>query len=403
LISFDIKNSIIQAAQLVRTDYPVQQIVIAYSDLSSAWPGTGNTTAAPQFKDPVASDYHLRFGSPAIDTGDPASPPDADGTRTDMGYAPFQHGRVNGRHVFYNQSAFDGNDAAANAADDGAIAPDKQPLLPGGTATFANYTSYSRGLNGLMVDVTDLAAAPTADDFEFRVGNDDLPGSWPLLATAPSMSVRPGPGANVSRISLVWPDFSLRGLWLQVTVKATGNTALASPDVFYFGNAVGDSGNSPIDARVTSTDEILARNNPRGIANPASITFPYDYTRDARVSATDQIIARNNRTTFATALNLIHVPAASPSLQGQALTDHAVVAIAGPAATVATPSAEQLKRRLSEAFERVHARVKSNSLQSAPGIAQPLIPVETLLDIARHRRRATTPASASEPHSVADR
>src|SRR5678809_602144 len=33
------------------------------------------------------------------------------------------------RHVFYNHSAFDGSDADANAADDGAIAPDKNALL----------------------------------------------------------------------------------------------------------------------------------------------------------------------------------------------------------------------------------------------------------------------------------
>src|SRR5580698_7642731 len=50
--------------------------------------------------------------------------------------------------IFYNDSAFDGNSTAANAADDAAIATDKTPLLPGQTAGFANYTSYSRGING---------------------------------------------------------------------------------------------------------------------------------------------------------------------------------------------------------------------------------------------------------------
>jgi uncharacterized protein YkwD len=52
---------------------------------------------------------------------------------------------VAGRFVFYNNSAFDGHDAALNALDDGAIAPDKQALLPGVPASFVNYTSYSRG------------------------------------------------------------------------------------------------------------------------------------------------------------------------------------------------------------------------------------------------------------------
>lgn len=42
------------------------------------------------------------------------------------------------RHVFYNHSAFDGHDPAANTDDDNAIAIDKRALLPGRTADFAN-------------------------------------------------------------------------------------------------------------------------------------------------------------------------------------------------------------------------------------------------------------------------
>ena len=34
---------------------------------------------------------------------------------------------VVGRWLFYNQSVFDGGNAAINSADDGALAPDKQP------------------------------------------------------------------------------------------------------------------------------------------------------------------------------------------------------------------------------------------------------------------------------------
>jgi len=60
---------------------------------------------------------------------------------------------VVGRDVFYNNSFYDGNNPAINAADDEAIATNKQALLPGQTATFANYTSYSKGINGVMVDV----------------------------------------------------------------------------------------------------------------------------------------------------------------------------------------------------------------------------------------------------------
>jgi hypothetical protein len=315
ILRFNVNNSIVRAPNAVHHEYtnPNQDpnIVVTYSDLSETRTGAGNITADPQFVNPAAYDYHLQFGSPAIDTGDPASPLDPDGTRTDMGYAPYQHSRVAGRHIFYNESTFDDRNIAANANDDGAIATDKSPLLPGGTATFANYTSYFKGINGIMIDVGRLAGTPTAGDFIFRIGNDNAPGNWPLLSTAPAVSVRSGAGVDGSdRVTLIWPNFSVMKQWLQVTLKDTAQTGLASPDVFYFGNAVGEAGNSAIDARVTSTDEIYARNTPRSIDNPVGVTFPYDFNRDTFVSANDQIIARNSRTTFLNTLNLIQVPAA---------------------------------------------------------------------------------------------
>lgn len=47
--------------------------------------GTGNLQADPGFVDIARGDYRLSFGSPAVDAGDPESPPDNDGSRTDMG------------------------------------------------------------------------------------------------------------------------------------------------------------------------------------------------------------------------------------------------------------------------------------------------------------------------------
>jgi hypothetical protein len=57
--------------------------------------GTGGLTNAgaitreAQFASVSGSDYHLRYNSPCIDAGDPASSPDPDGSRADMGMYPF--------------------------------------------------------------------------------------------------------------------------------------------------------------------------------------------------------------------------------------------------------------------------------------------------------------------------
>jgi hypothetical protein len=84
------------------------------------------------------------------------------------------------RRTFYNNSAFDGGDPAVTADDDLASDSRKQALLPGGTATFANITSYARGINGIMVDIKglppDIQLAPS--DFAFRTGTGPNPAAW---------------------------------------------------------------------------------------------------------------------------------------------------------------------------------------------------------------------------------
>ena len=51
--------------------------------------GEGNIDEDPLFVDPDNNDLHLTFDSPCVDTGDPDSPEDPDGTRADMGAFPF--------------------------------------------------------------------------------------------------------------------------------------------------------------------------------------------------------------------------------------------------------------------------------------------------------------------------
>ncbi len=238
---------------------------------------------------------------------------------------------VAGRNIFYNNSAFDGNDPAANASDDAAIATDKAALLPGETASFANYTSFSRGINGIMIDIETFAATPTANDFAFRVGNHSNPSLWSPLAVIPGISVRTGAGAGGSdRITITFADGAITGEWLEVTY-------LPSTDVFYFGNAIGETGNSITDAMVTIADESVVRGNPHSLRiNPAEIDDACDFNRDKKVGPTDSIIARNNGTNSSTTLKLIRVNNTAP------------VVLAGPDATITLPASAALDGRVTD-------------------------------------------------------
>lgn len=94
------------------------------------------------------------------------------------------------RRLFYNNSKYDGNNSSANSADDAALASDKSALLPGGTATFANVSSYSRGINGIMLDLAGSHPSITAADFTFNIGNNNVPSTWAAWPAPLSVTVR---------------------------------------------------------------------------------------------------------------------------------------------------------------------------------------------------------------------
>ena len=215
---------------------------------------------------------------------------------------------VVGRHVFYNNSAFDGRSTAANARDDNAVAADKAALLPGqGPATFANYTSYSKGINGVMLDVRNLPEGDlTADDFALNLGTDsDLLAAWQPALPPTSVTVRRDAGADGSdRVTLTFADGAIKNTWLRVTVLPNEHTGLTTADTFYFGNAVGETGDSPNNAAVTALDLSAVRSHL--FASGQSVSSPFDLDRDGRVSALDLVVtcrARNG-----TALPLITLP-----------------------------------------------------------------------------------------------
>ncbi len=209
---------------------------------------------------------------------------------------------VVGRHLFYAGSSF---------AD--ALATDKQPLFPGETATFANYSSYSRGLNGLAIDVANLLAPPTLDDFEFRVGRNGDLSTWTAAPAPADFSVLAGAGLDgADRVVIRWQVEAIFNQWLEVSMLPSVETGLPHTDVFYFGNAPGDTGDSPTNALVNATDVVRTRDNKKGPFNPPGIDDPYDFNRDGLVNATDVIFARDHITSPFTALQLI-TPVPAPA------------------------------------------------------------------------------------------
>ena len=225
---------------------------------------------------------------------------------------PSAQASVEDRHVFYHNSSFGDGDAA--------IASDKDALLPGDQADFDNYTSFDRGINGIKIDIMGLPPNEkiSAANFLFRTGNNNDPSTW---ATAPSpkeVMVEPGAGVGkTDRVKMTWNDDLLTNQWLQVTVLPTVATGLDSSDVFYFGNAVGETGNNTgQDANTNVSDVIAVRRNASRPGHSVSIDDPYDLDRNGVVNLFDLIIARDS-SAGSTDLKLFAAPGDVPDQSQQ--------------------------------------------------------------------------------------
>ena len=217
------------------------------------------------------------------------------------------------RRLFYNNSFHDGFTPDDDAQDDSAIATDIDALRPGMSASFNHYSSYSKGINGVIIDVDNLANPDglTTADFVFKVGNDSNPAEW-TNAPAPRIveGVDGGGADGADRIALIWDDNAIQNQWLQVTVRPTAKTGLPMADVFYFGNAIGESGDAPgVHSFVNAADFAGPRDHP---SSNTDVEDNFDYNRDHLVDGADLAIARDRTTNITNSLALITVPGPTP-------------------------------------------------------------------------------------------
>lgn len=221
---------------------------------------------------------------------------DAHGDSSTVSFLASTDAKVVNRQVFYNRSTSsvfgNGTGNPTNAIDSS-----KSALLPGQTASFANYTNYRLGLNGMVVDVAALAAGTTIADIQFATWNGIASSGFVDLPATPVLTVIPGVGIGGStRLKIEFADNAIRNTWLRVTLLANGNTGLSTNDRFYFGNAVAEvNAGNPTNSTLVSVDEIDVQRVRQNISNAVSISNIYDLNKDGRVNALDFSLVRQNR------------------------------------------------------------------------------------------------------------
>ena len=204
-----------------------------------------------------------------------------------------------GRNVFYNNAS--GFGTSGPSATDlllnpvAAIDPTKTALLPGGTASVANYTNYSRGINGLVIDITNPTnlAAIDSSSFQFATWStfpDATPNFVTITPTVTVSTFATGGQGGSARVKLTFADRAIENSWLRVTVLANPlTTGLAANDVFYFGNARFDVNPaappfaSQVSINVLDTNQIRAQNG----LNSGVVSNVFDVDRSGSVNVLD--------------------------------------------------------------------------------------------------------------------
>ncbi len=265
------------------------------------------------------------------------------------------------RQVFYNNAT--GANLSSVGAATNAIATDKSPLLPGNASTFANYTNYSRGLNGIIVDINSLPATTTDSQIlaslQFARWNGiDAAGFIALPGTAiPTATILAGSGSGGSaRVKITFPDNTLQNTWLRVTVVANSQTALAADDVFYFGNVIGELnfGNTLTRLRVNGQDTNQLLLNQSAAANSALVTNIFDLNRDGRVNGQDTNVLLTNQQAGGIVAP-ITIPTVVPAVVPAAITWSAPSIFTAPSSDAAFVDASWL-----EPLERSTTRRRSS-------------------------------------------
>ena len=291
---------------------------------------------------------------------------------------------VAGRHIFYNQSAFDGNNAAQGTADDAAIATDKSAYIPNATtAVFNNITSFTRGINGIMVDLVGGGdhASINANDFIFKVGNNNSPSTWATVTATPTISVRTGAGTGGSdRVTITWASASIRNQWLEVQVLPTANTGLTAADVFFWGNKVGDTGQgTPATTFLTSGAD---KTSVLGLlGGSVGVTSIRDFNRDNSVTAADATVVTGSLGSI-TRLNVgAGGPFAPEGDGGDSGVASALAASSTSASAAALPAG--VARRLENVdlnSGRIAAFFQHLADQNTPGTRKLLVKIDAVAD-----------------------
>ena len=163
-------------------------ISASYTDFRGGTAGAGNLNVDPQFVNPANRDYSLAPLSPCINAGDPSSPVDPDGSRTDMGTQVLPTPvAIYASRVSVSSSGVQGNDnsRAAAVSDDGHFVAFKSvatTLVPSDTNGFGDV--FMRDLQNTLTEIVSVSSSGAMGNGESYAPSTSRDGRYVAFFTA---------------------------------------------------------------------------------------------------------------------------------------------------------------------------------------------------------------------------
>jgi len=243
---------------------------------------------------------------------------------------------VGNAYLFYFGSAkFDAGSTTPNVTTDfGAVATDKSALLPNGVASFNNVSSYSLGLNGLLIDFPNMLPGTqlTAADFSFSTGTSGS--TWTTLTAAQLLNkltivMGTDPTTHQVAADVTFTNNFIQNTWLRVTVLHNSNTKLAADTVFYYGNLIGSTGVSISGGKLRTQQADVTAIQNKVLPTNVAITNLYDIDRSGKVQQPDVTAAQNNVLPTGLTLFTAPPPPSAPEVTSAVVTPLSLVTSLG--------------------------------------------------------------------------
>jgi sialidase-1 len=146
------------------------------------------------------------------------------------------------------------------------------------TLDLRHLINTEQGINGLVLDVSNLAAPDRLSSNDFRIQlspsgafdeSSNPVAQWQAGPPPTTVHVTAGP---TSRIVVQWPDRTIMNRWLRITLLANENTGLPEPATFYVGHLLGEvTGAIQSTFSVSFTDIVPIRSAVGQLVGPDSI------------------------------------------------------------------------------------------------------------------------------------